>query len=151
MAMQASGTDEFTADINITPMVDIMLVLLIIFMVVTPLLQQGVTVNLPRETENATEDQAINKETSVVLAVPDNNMIYIGKEPYPKDQLGDKIKKLMERKTEAEKIVYIKAGTNVDYGNLVEIINIIRKQNIDKIGLVADRKKGGGAAKSAAQ
>ena len=146
MAMSAGGGDDFNADINITPMVDIMLVLLIIFMVVTPLLQQGVSVNLPRETENAEQDQAINKESSVVLAIPEDDQIYIGKDKYPKDQLGDKISKLMERKTEAEKIVYIKSGVNVSYGNLVEIINIIRKQNIDKIGLVADRKKGGKAA-----
>lgn len=144
MSMQASGgADDFNADINITPMVDIMLVLLIIFMVVTPLLQQGVTVNLPRDTINAAEDQAINKETSVVLAIPKNDEYYIGKERFPKDLLGEKLAKLMERKTEAEKIVYIKSGVEVDYGNLVEIINIIRKQNIDKIGLVADRKKGG--------
>lgn len=143
MAMQAGGSDEFNADINITPMVDIMLVLLIIFMVVTPLLQQGVSVNLPRETLNAEEDQAINKETSVVLAIPENDQFYIGKEPYPKDVLGEKISKLMERKTPEEKIVYIKSGVNVDYGNLVEVINIVRKQDVDKIGLIADKKKGG--------
>ncbi|MEP6925335.1 MAG: biopolymer transporter ExbD [Pyrinomonadaceae bacterium] len=146
MAMQSGGTEDFTADINITPMVDIMLVLLIIFMVVTPLLQQGVSVNLPRETINATEDALINKETSVVLAIPKNDEYYIGKERFPKDMLGDKIGKLMEHKTEAEKIVYIKSGVEVDYGNLVEVINIIRKQNVDKIGLVADRKKGGAKA-----
>lgn len=143
MAMSSGGADDFNADINITPMVDIMLVLLIIFMVVTPLLQQGVTVNLPRETENAQQELAINKETSVVLAIPKNDEYYIGKERFPKDMIGEKIAKLMERKTEAEKIIYIKSGVEVDYGNLVEIINIIRKQNIDKIGLVADRKKGG--------
>ena len=73
---------------------------------------------------------------------------YIGKERFPKDMLGEKISRLMERKTEAEKIVYIKSGVEVDYGNLVEIINIIRKQNIDKIGLVADRKKGAAKASS---
>lgn len=143
MAMQAGGSSDFNADINITPMVDIMLVLLIIFMVVTPLLQQGVSVNLPRETLNAEEDQAINKETSVVLAIPENDQFYIGKEPYPKDVLGEKISKLMERKTPEEKIVYIKSGVNVDYGNLVEVINIVRKQDVDKIGLIADKKKGG--------
>ncbi len=143
MAMQAGGSGDFNADINITPMVDIMLVLLIIFMVVTPLLQQGVSVNLPRETLNAEEDQAINKETSVVLAIPENDQFYIGKEPYPKDVLGEKISKLMERKTPEEKIVYIKSGVNVDYGNLVEVINIVRKQDVDKIGLIADKKKGG--------
>lgn len=144
MAMSGSsgGTDEYNVDINITPMVDIMLVLLIIFMVVTPLLQQGVTVNLPREMTNPEVDAAINKETSVVLAIPANGQFYIGKEPVPKDLLGEKIGKLMERKTEAEKIVYIKSGVGVSYGDLVEVIGIIRKQNIDKIGLVADRKKG---------
>lgn len=146
MAMSAGGADEFNADINITPMVDIMLVLLIIFMVVTPLLQQGVSVNLPRETVNAQEDQAINKETSVVLAIPENGQYYIGKDPYPKDALGEKIANLMKNKTSDEKIVYIKSGVNVDYGDLVEVINVIRKQDIDKIGLIADRKKGGKAA-----
>lgn len=142
MGMSSSGSEDYNGDINVTPMVDIMLVLLIIFMVVTPLLQQGVTVNLPRETEHAQQELAINKETSVVLAIPKNDEYYIGKERFPKDMLGEKIAKLMERKTEAEKIIYIKSGVDVDYGNLVEIINIIRKQNIDKIGLVADRKKG---------
>lgn len=143
MAMSGGGgADDFNADINITPMVDIMLVLLIIFMVVTPLLQQGVSVNLPRDMNNPEEDQAINKESSVVLAIPANGQYYIGKQPYPKDQLGEAIGRLMERKTEAEKIVYIKSGVGVDYGDLVEVINIVRKEGVDKIGLVADKKKG---------
>jgi biopolymer transport protein ExbD/biopolymer transport protein TolR len=146
MGMGTGGTDEFNSEINITPMVDIMLVLLIIFMVVTPLLQQGVSVNLPREMTNPTEDPAINKESSVVVAIPANGQYYIGKEPFPKEQLGEKINRLMERKTSEEKIVYIKSGIGVDYGDLVEVINIIRKQGVDKIGLVADRKKGGKAA-----
>lgn len=142
MAMSSGGDSDFNADINITPMVDIMLVLLIIFMVVTPLLQQGVTVNLPRDMSNPEEDQAINKESSVVIAIPQNGQYYIGKEPFPKDQLGEKLGRLMERKTPEEKIVYIKSGVGVDYGDLVEVISIIRKEGIDKIGLVADKKKG---------
>jgi biopolymer transport protein TolR len=142
MAMSGGGSSDFNADINITPMVDIMLVLLIIFMVVTPLLQQGVTVNLPRDMSNPEEDQAINKESSVVIAIPANGQYYIGKEPFPKDQLGEKLGRLMERKTPEEKIVYIKSGVGVDYGDLVEVISIIRKEGIDKIGLVADKKKG---------
>jgi biopolymer transport protein ExbD len=91
---------------------------------------------------NPDEDQAIIKETSVVVTVPSNTEIYIDKELYPKDQVGDKIKKLMERKTEQERIVYLKSGTNVDYGTVVEVLNIIRKQDVDRIGLVADKKKG---------
>lgn len=142
MGAQIGGDSEFTSEINITPMVDIMLVLLIIFMVVTPLLQQGVSVNLPREMENPEVDLAINKESAVVLAIPEDNLYYIGKESFPKDLIGERVGKLMERKTAEEKIVYIKSGVGVSYGNLVEAINILRKQGIDKIGLIADKKKG---------
>lgn len=143
MSMSVGGSDDFNSEINVTPMVDIMLVLLIIFMVVTPLLQKGVTVALPRDMNNPEEDQAIIKETSVVVSIPSNGEYYIGKESYPKDQLGEKIKKLMERKAEEEKIVYIKSGVGVDYGEVVEVLNVIRKQDVERIGLVADKKKGG--------
>jgi len=71
MGMQGGGGGGLQSEINVTPMVDIMLVLLIIFMVVTPFLQQGITVAIPRDLKNPDEDQAINKETSVdAFAVP---------------------------------------------------------------------------------
>jgi biopolymer transport protein TolR len=70
MGMQAGGdATGLQSEINVTPMVDIMLVLLIIFMVVTPFLQQGITVPIPRDMRNPDEDQAINKETSVIVSV----------------------------------------------------------------------------------
>ncbi len=141
MSMQVGGTDEYNSDINVTPMVDVMLVLLIIFMIVTPLLQQGVSVNLPRDMISPDEDADIAKDTSVIVAIPDNNNFYIGKEQFPLTALGDKIKRLMENKTPEKRIVYIKSGVDVDYGKVVEAIDTIRKQDIDKIGLVADRKK----------
>ncbi len=148
MSMQVGGEDEYNSDINVTPMVDVMLVLLIIFMIVTPLLQQGVSVNLPRDMMSPDEDADIAKDTSVIVAIPDNNNFYIGKEQFPLTALGDKIKRLMENKTPEKRIVYIKSGVDVDYGNVVEAIDTIRKQDIDKIGLVADRKKGGGEPKA---
>ena len=141
MAMAVGGADEYNSDINVTPMVDVMLVLLIIFMIVTPLLQQGVSVNLPRDMISPEEDADIAKDTSVIVAIPDNSNFYIGKEQYPLTALGDKIKRLMENKTPEKRIVYIKSGIDVDYGKVVEAIDTIRKQDIDKIGLVADRKK----------
>ena len=143
MGMAVGGSDEYNSEINVTPMVDIMLVLLIIFMIVTPLLQQGVSVNLPRDMVSPDEDADIAKDTSVVIAIPDNSNFYIGKESYPLDALGEKIKKLMENKVPEKRIVYIKSGIDVDYGRVVEAIDTIRKQDIDKIGLVADKKKGG--------
>jgi biopolymer transport protein ExbD/biopolymer transport protein TolR len=143
MGMGGSTSEEYASEINVTPMVDIMLVLLIIFMVVTPLLQQGVSVNLPRDMNSPDEDAEIIKESSVLIAIPNNDEFYIGKEKYSKEVMGDKVKKLMEGKTPDKRIVYIKSGVDVSYGTVVEAINVIRKQDIDKIGLVADKKKGG--------
>jgi biopolymer transport protein ExbD/biopolymer transport protein TolR len=142
MGMEIGGTSEYNSEINVTPMVDVMLVLLIIFMIVTPLLQQGVSVNLPRDMISPDQDPDIAKDTSVVIAIPDNSNFYIGKEQYPLDALGEKVKKLMENKTPEKRIVYIKSGIDVDYGRVVQAIDTIRKQDIDKIGLVADKKKG---------
>jgi len=143
MGMGGSTNEEYASEINVTPMVDIMLVLLIIFMVVTPLLQQGVSVNLPRDMNSPDEDAEIIKESSVLIAIPNNDEFYIGKEKYSKEVMGDKVKKLMEGKTPDKRIVYVKSGIDVSYGTVVEAINVIRKQDIDKIGLVADKKKGG--------
>lgn len=145
MAMQVGGAEEYNSEINVTPMVDVMLVLLIIFMIVTPLLQQGVSVNLPKNMISPDEDADIAKDTSVIVAIPDNSNFYIGKDQYPLTALGEKIKEKMKDKTPEKRIVYIKSGIDVDYGKVVEAIDTIRKQDIDKIGLVADKKKGGEA------
>ena len=142
MGAPVGGSPEYNSDINVTPMVDVMLVLLIIFMIVTPLLQQGVSVNLPREMNSPDEDQDISKEDAVVIAIPDNSNFYIGKNPYPLEELGEKIKNLMRDKAPDKRIVYIKSGVEVDYGTVVKAIDQIRKQDIDKVGLIADRKKG---------
>jgi biopolymer transport protein ExbD/biopolymer transport protein TolR len=142
----SSGGDHLNSEINVTPMVDIMLVLLIIFMVVTPFLQQGVTVTIPRDMNNPDVDPAIIKESSVVISIPNDGEYYVGKEKIAKEELGTRIDKMMKSKTEAERIVYIKSGVGVQYGSVVEIINVIRQAGIDKIGLVADKKKGGAKA-----
>ena len=124
--MAVGGADEYNSEINVTPMVDVMLVLLIIFMIVTPLLQQGVTVNLPREMNSPEEDMEITKDTSVVISIPDNNNFYIGKDPYPLTALGEKIQGMMKDKAPDKRIVYIKSGIDVDYGQVVEAIDTIR-------------------------
>ena len=144
MGAAIGGTSEYNSEINVTPMVDVMLVLLIIFMIVTPLLQQGVTVNIPKDLNQPIEDSEITKDTSVVISIPDNNNFYIGKEQLPLASLGDKIKTMMKDKAPDKRVVYIKSGIDVNYGTVVQAIDVIRKQDIDKIGLVADKKKGGG-------
>ena len=129
-------------EINVTPFIDVMLVLLIIFMIVTPLLQQGVSVNLPRDMISPDPDDEIAKDTSVVVAITKEGNFNIGKQEFPIDALGDVIKRRMEGKVPEKRVVYIKADVDVDYGKVVEAVDTIRRQDIDKIGLVADKKKG---------
>jgi biopolymer transport protein TolR len=142
-----SDSSGFTSEINVTPMVDIMLVLLIIFMVVTPMLQHGVTVNLPKDLKNPEEDQRIIKDNSIVIAIPNDGEYYLGKDRVSKEQVKDKVQKMLELiKKEEDKVVYIKSSVGVSYGEVVNIINEVRALGVDKIGLVADKKKGGEAA-----
>ncbi len=149
MGMAASANEsDLNSEINVTPMVDIMLVLLIIFMVVTPFLQQGVTVAIPRDMNSPDVDPAIIKESSVVISIPNDGEYYIGKDKMDKSELGPKIERMMKNKSDAERIVYVKSGVGVSYGSVVEVINIVRGQSIDKIGLVADKKKKGAAPAS---
>jgi biopolymer transport protein ExbD/biopolymer transport protein TolR len=149
MGMSSGGGGGFTSDINVTPMVDIMLVLLIIFMVITPFLQQGVSVALPRDMNNPDEDPAIIKESSVVVAVTENGDIYIGKKKVDKDTLKTEIDTKMAGKVDTERIVYLRSDINANYGAVVETINLIRDAGIDQIGLVADKRKGGAPAPAA--
>src|SRR5215470_10194054 len=120
------GGGGLQSEINVTPMVDIMLVLLIIFMVVTPFLQQGITVALPKNMNNPDVDPNIIKESSIVISVA-------------KEQLTDKVDTMLQKiKNENDRIVYIKSGVGVSYGDVVNVINEVRKLGVDKIGLVAD-------------
>ena len=141
------GGGGVQSEINVTPMVDIMLVLLIIFMVVTPFLQQGITVALPKNMNNPDVDPNIIKESSIVISVPNDGEYYLGKQRVAKEALTDKVDTMLKGiKNENDRIVYIKSGVNVSYGDVVTVINEVRKLGVDKIGLVADKKKGGAAA-----
>ena len=141
------GAGGLQSEINVTPMVDIMLVLLIIFMVVTPFLQQGITVALPKNMNNPDVDPNIIKESSIVISVPNDGEYYLGKQRVEKEQLTEKVDSMLEKiKNEQDRIVYIKSGVGVSYGDVVNVINEVRKLGVDKIGLVADKKKKGAAA-----
>ena len=146
MGMSGGGS-RAVPYINVTPLIDVLLVLLIIFMVITPLLQQGVTVNLPKNMNNPEEDQRIIKEHAIVIAIPNDGEYYLGKEKVAKENIKDKVEKMLGNiKKEEDKVVYIKSGVGVSYGDVVNVINEVRALGVDKIGLVADKKKGGEAA-----
>lgn len=140
------GGGGLQSEINVTPMVDIMLVLLIIFMVVTPFLQQGITVALPKNMNNPDVDPRIIKESSIVISIPNDGEYYLGKQKLQREQLTEKVDRMLEGiKNEQDRIVYIKSGVGVSYGDVVNVINEVRKLGVDKIGLVADKKKKGAA------
>jgi biopolymer transport protein TolR len=149
MGMSSGSGGGLSSEINVTPMVDIMLVLLIIFMVVTPMLQHGIAVSLPQNMLNPEQDQKIIKESSVVISIPNDGEYYLGKTRVSLADIDEKVDKMLkEIKNEQDHIVYIKSGVKVSYGEVVGIINEVRKLGVDRIGLVADKKKGEGAAKS---
>jgi biopolymer transport protein ExbD len=143
------GKSGFVADINVTPMVDVMLVLLIIFMVVAPLLQSGVTVTLPKS-KYPDPDPNIIKDTSAVVAIPGGNdpRIYIGRDAVALDDLGQKIKNILKDKQPQDQVVYIKAGKLVKYGTVVEVIDKIREAQFERIGLVSEKEKEGSGESS---
>jgi len=151
MSMQSGGgSGSLQSEINVTPMVDIMLVLLIIFMVVTPFLQQGITVALPKNMNNPDVDPNIIKESSIVISIPTDGKYYVGKQELAKEQLAEKVDTMLKGiKNEQDRIVYIKSSVGVSYGDVVNVINEVRKLGVDKIGLVADKKKKGAAAPEA--
>jgi biopolymer transport protein ExbD len=100
---------------------------------------------------NPDVDPRIIKESSIVISIPADGEYYVGKQRLQREQLTEKVDTMLENiKNEQDRIVYIKSGIGVSYGDVVSVINEVRKLGVDKIGLVADKKKGGAAAPAAA-
>ena len=129
------------SDINVTPLVDVMLVLLIIMMLVAPLLQQGVSVKLP-EAANTVDKPEVSDQT--VIAIAANKSMYLQARPIQEAELGPKINELLENKV--EKIVLIKADEEVEYGAVMAAMDQLRQAGIENVGLITERKKGVGGA-----
>jgi len=125
------------ADINVTPMVDVMLVLLIIFMVITPMLTKGQAVDLVR-TKNPITMQAADKEDAVLIAITRNGGVFLspGNLKLTPDQLPEKVKDLMTNKP--DKTVYIKSDQRARYGLVEDVIDNVRAAGVDQIGLITE-------------
>jgi len=142
MSMDVGGAKGgVKADINVTPLVDVMLVLLIIMMLVAPMLQQGVSVRLPKA-DNTVDKPETQGQTVVAIAA--NKSLYLNAKPVPEAELARKITEMLEAKT--EKIVLIKADEEVEYGTVMATMDQLRQAGIEDIGLITERKKGGGNA-----
>jgi biopolymer transport protein ExbD/biopolymer transport protein TolR len=129
---------KVNSDINVTPMVDVMLVLLIIFMVVTPMLQKGVSVDLAK-VNNPEQMQDADKEDALVIAVMRDGKVYFGNDQIAPDQLTGKIKdKLANR---VDKRVYVRADARAKFGSVVEVVDNVRAAGVDDLGLLTDQRK----------
>lgn len=127
-------SDGPVANINVTPLVDVMLVMLVIFMVTAPMLQQGVDVNLPKATTAALK----GTDEQVVISIDAAGDVYIGKEnKIELEKLAEKIHAIMKVKKEAEQKVYIKADTDLNYGRVMEVMGKLHQGGVMQIGLVS--------------
>ncbi len=139
MAKRALGRSNVNADINVTPMADIMLVLLIIFMITTPLLQSGITVNLPKAKNPLDAPEADSKD-AVVVALNRDGRIYLAKTAISENELLDFLVKRFSG-GEINKTIYLKADTAVSYGRVVQIVNECRRSGVERIGLMTEKEK----------
>ena len=137
MAMQLGGGGGVKSDINVTPLVDVMLVLLIIMMIVAPLLQQGVSVTLPKATNTAEKPET---QDQTVLAIDARKQFYLNAVPVPKDDLQRRITDLLENKS--DRIVIIKADVDVEYSAVMDAMDQLRASGIEDMGLITDRRTG---------
>src|SRR6185436_9566174 len=137
MGMGSSGgRGEVTADINVTPMADVMLVLLIIFMVITPMLQKGVSVDLAK-TNNPIEMTEADKEDSILVAVSRDGKYYLNQDRVSVDDLTDKVSKLVSDRL--DKMIFVKGDYRAKYGDVVKVVDNLRAAGVDKIGLLTEK------------
>jgi biopolymer transport protein TolR len=139
VAKRGLGRSGVNAEINVTPMADIMLVLLIIFMITTPLLQSGITVNLPKAKNPLDAPEADSKD-AVVVALNRDGRIYLAKNPISEAELLEFLGKKFSG-GEINKTIFLKADTAVAYGRVVQIVNQCRKAGVERIGLMAEKEK----------
>ncbi len=131
------------SSINVTPMVDVMLVLLIIFMVITPMLQKGVSVDLAK-TNNPVQMPDADKEDALLVAITRDGKVFFGSDQISPDQLTNKVKDKIANKV--DKTVYIRADARTKYGNVVEVVDNVRSAGVDKVGLLTEQRKQGAPA-----
>ena len=133
MAMnQKSNNKSFMSDINVTPLVDVMLVLLIIFMVTAPMLMQGVEVNLPQTTTKHIKTQ----EDPLILSVNKQREIFIENHRIELDSLEIKVKKIFQNRRDKE--ILLRADKEVPYGFVMKVIAKVKQAGIDKLGMVTE-------------
>ena len=141
MAMDVGGSKGgVMAGINVTPLVDVMLVLLIIMMVVAPMLNQGVQLTLP-EASNTTAKPDTADQT--IVSIDSAGLFYVNAQPVQKEEVVSRLTGIFESK--GQKLVFLKGDQDAPYGAIMDMMDALRKAQIDNVALIADRPKKEGA------
>jgi len=129
---------KVSSEINVTPMVDVMLVLLIIFMVVTPMLQKGISVDMAK-VNNPEQMPDADKEDALLVSITRDGKVYFGSEQTTIDNLTTKVKDRLANKP--DKRVYVKADMRTRFGGVVQVVDSVRAAGVDDLGLLTDQRK----------
>jgi len=142
MSMNVGGSKgSVMADINVTPMADIMIVLLIIFMVITPMLQKGVDVKLP--TAGNTKEKKDEPKTITVAIRKDSSTFLGGVKVEKQEDLVPQLKERLEDVPEGSRIVYLKADAELPYSEVMKVMDLAREAGVEEVALIAEQKTGG--------
>ena len=129
---------KVNSEINVTPMVDVMLVLLIIFMVVTPMLQKGVSVDMAK-VNNPEQMPDADKEDALLVSITRDGTVFFGSDKISVDNLTTKVKDRLANRP--DKRVYVKADMRAHFGNVVQVVDGVRSAGVDDLGLLTDQRK----------
>jgi biopolymer transport protein ExbD/biopolymer transport protein TolR len=138
--MKLPKAPPVVSDINVTPMVDVMLVLLIIFMVITPMLSKTIPVNLVK-TKNPIQMKAADQEDAIVIAITRDGKVFLspGNKMIQPDQLAGKVKDLQQNRN--DKTVYVKADARARFAGVTDVIDNLRNAQVDQVGLLTEEIK----------
>jgi biopolymer transport protein TolR len=126
------NNSQLMSDINVTPFVDVMLVLLIIFMVTAPMMMQGVDVSLPEATAEPLESE----KEHLIITIDTKNQVFINDFQVSVDGLGEKLKKILEGRSDRE--VFLKADKDISYGTVVQVMAEAKGAGVEKLGMVTE-------------